>query len=201
MRTDNTVALHSHALGTLKYIRASIDAAGTIAVPGSAGIAMGTAGVLATCLASLPALAPYWMAIWIVAAVGAAAVGSMRMVRQAARGELTLTRGPTRKFILTLCPALLAGAVLTFVLTQVGEARLIPGIWLLLYGCAVLSAAMMSAPSIARFIGTMGAIFVLLGILAFELPEAWHAGNRLLGMGFGLLHLIFGSLIGRQSRE
>jgi len=199
MQTDNTVALHSHALGTLKYIRASIDAAGTIAVPGSAGIAMGTAGVAATFLVWIPLLSAYWMAIWIVAAVGAAAVGSMRMARQAARGELTLTRGPTRKFILTLCPALLAGAVLTFVLTQVGESRLIPGIWLLLYGCAVLSATMMSAPSTSRLIGTMGALFVLLGILAFELPERWH--NLILGLGFGALHLIFGVLIGHQSRE
>lgn len=199
MQTDNTVALHSHALGTLKYIRASIDAAGTIAVPGSAGIAMGTAGMAATCLVSIHRLAPYWMAIWIVAAIGAAAVGSMRMARQAARGELALTRGPTRKFILTLCPALLAGAVLTFVLSQAGESRLIPGMWLLLYGCAVLSATMMSAPSIARFIGTMGAIFVLLGVMAFALPETWH--NRILGVGFGALHLIFGVLIGRQSRE
>jgi hypothetical protein len=199
MRTDNTVALHSHALGTLKYIRASIDAAGTIAVPGSAGIAMGSAGVAATVLASLPPLSSYWMGIWIVAAVGAAAAGSMRMARQSARGELTLTRGPTRRLILTLCPALLAGAVLTAVLAQVGEARLIPGTWLLLYGCAVLSAAMMSAPSSARLVGAMGALFVLLGILAFELPGHWH--NLLLGVGFGALHLIFGVLIGRQSRE
>lgn len=199
MQTDNTVALHSHALGTLKYIRASIDAAGTIAVPGSAGIAMGTAGVAATFLASIHTLAPYWMAIWIVAAVGAAGVGSMRMARQSSRGELTLTRGPTRKFILTLCPALLGGAVLTAVLAGAGEARLIPGTWLLLYGCAVLSAAMMSAPSIARHIGAMAVLFVLLGVLAFEVPGRWH--NLLLGVGFGALHLIFGVLIGRVSRE
>jgi hypothetical protein len=199
MRTDNTVALHHHALGTLNYIRASIDKAGTFAVPGSAGIAMGTAGVTATFLSSTHWLSAYWMVIWIVAAVGAAAIGSMRIARQSARGELTLYRGPTRKFILCLCPALLAGAVLTAVLAQVGEARLIPGTWLLLYGCAVLSATMMSAASTARIIGAMGGLFVLLGVLAFELPERWH--NLLLGVGFGALHLIFGVLIGRQMRE
>ena len=44
---SNTVALDSHALGTLQYIRASIDAAGLLAVPGSAGIAMGAVGSLA----------------------------------------------------------------------------------------------------------------------------------------------------------
>jgi hypothetical protein len=199
MRTNNTVALHHHALGTLNYIRASIDAAGTFSVPGSAGIAMGTAGVAATFLASIPWLSAYWMAIWIVAAIGAAAVGSMRIARQSARGELTLYRGPTRKFILCLCPALLAGAVLTAVLAQAGEGRLIPGTWLLLYGCAVLSATMMSAAATARLLGAMGTFFVILGVMAFVLPERWH--NLFLGVGFGALHLIFGVLIGRTSRE
>jgi hypothetical protein len=198
MRTNNTVALDSHALGTLKYIRASIDAAGTFAVPGSAGIAMGTAGVTASFLSSIHFLSSYWIVIWLLAAVGAAAVGSMRIARQSARGVLTLYRGPTRKFILCLCPALLSGAVLTAVLAQAGQARLIPGTWLLLYGCAVLSATLMSAASTARLLGAMGALFVLLGILAFEVPGYWH--NLLLGVGFGALHLIFGVLIGRTSQ-
>jgi hypothetical protein len=198
MRTNNTVALDSHALGTLKYIRASIDAAGTFAVPGSAGIAMGTAGVTASFLSSIHLLSPYWIVIWLLAAVGAAAVGGMRIARQSSRGVLLLYRGPTRKFILCLCPALLSGAVLTAVLAQVGQACLIPGTWLLLYGCAVLSATLMSAASTARLLGAMGTLFVLLGVLAFEVPAYWH--NLLLGVGFGALHLIFGVLIGRTSQ-
>ena len=55
-RGHNTVALDSHALGTLQYIRASIDAAGLLAVPGSAGIAIGAVGILAALLVSLKAL-------------------------------------------------------------------------------------------------------------------------------------------------
>ena len=53
----NTVALDSHALGTLQYIRASIDAAGLLAVPGSAGIAMGAVGAWRPLLVSAEALA------------------------------------------------------------------------------------------------------------------------------------------------
>lgn len=199
MRTNNTVALDSHALGTLNYIRASIDAAGSFAVPGTAGIAMGTAGVAAAFLASIPALAAHWIAIWLMAAVGAAAVGAKLIARQSARGALMFYSGPTRKFILSLCPALLAGAVLTVVLGQVGEGRLIPGTWLLLYGCAVLSATLMTAASSARLLGSMGLLFVLFGTVAFVVPMAWH--NLILGVGFGALHLIFGVLIGRTSRE
>src|SRR6202000_933079 len=64
---SNTVALDSHALGTLQYIRASIDAAGLLAVPGSAGIAIGAVGIMATVLVSLKALAPHWLQIWLLA--------------------------------------------------------------------------------------------------------------------------------------
>jgi len=55
-RSNNTVAIDSHALGTLNYIRTSIEAAGTFAVPGIAGIAMGVVGVIATIVASIPGL-------------------------------------------------------------------------------------------------------------------------------------------------
>src|SRR5579864_359957 len=137
-RTDNTVAMDTHALGTLNYIRASIEAASAFALPGIAGIAMGGVGILATLVASLPGTSPYWLEIWLLAACGAAAVGVVLVARQPTRG-LTLYRGPARKFVLSLCPALLAGAVLTSVFWSDGHLNLIPGTWLLLYGCAVLS--------------------------------------------------------------
>ncbi len=81
----NTVALDSHALGTLQYIRASIDAAGLLAVPGSAGIAMGAVGVLAALLASIRALAGAWLQIWLVAGLVAVAFGTALMIHQVIR--------------------------------------------------------------------------------------------------------------------
>jgi hypothetical protein len=41
----------------------------------------------------------------------------------------------------------------------------------------------------------MGGLFVVCGALAFEIDPRWH--NLILGGGFGLLHLVFGFLIGR----
>ncbi|HZO21233.1 MAG TPA: hypothetical protein VFB37_01930 [Steroidobacteraceae bacterium] len=196
-RSDNTVALDSHALGTLNYIRASIEAASAFAVPGIAGIAMGAVGVGATVVSSIPVLAPYWLQIWLCAAIAASALGVLLVARQPARGAI-LYRGPARKFVLSLCPALLAGAVLTAVLWQVDESKLIPGMWLLLYGCAVLSASLMTSAAIMRLIATMGGLFVAYGLVAFELPPSWH--NFILGLGFGALHLVFGILIGRSDR-
>ena len=195
MRSNNTVAMDSHALGTLNYIRASIDAAGAFAVPGTAGLAMGAVGIAAAFVASIPALAPHWLLIWLAAATLAAGLGVILVARHRSEVGLTLYRGPARRFVLCLCPALLAGGVLTGVLCQVGQARLIPGVWLLLYGCAVLSAALMTAPVMMRLIGAMGGLFVLCGAIAFEAPSGWH--NVILGVGFGVLHLVFGFLIGR----
>ena len=196
MPTNNTVAMDSHALGTLNYIRASIDAAGAFAVPGTAGIAMGAVGLAAAGIASIPALAGYWLIIWLTAATVGAGLGVILVARHRSGVGLPLYRGPARRFVLCLCPALLAGGVLTAVLWQAGEARLLPGAWLLLYGSAVLSATMMTAPAMMRLIGTMGGLFVVCGALAFEVSPAWH--NVILGCGFGLLHLVFGFLIGRS---
>ena len=194
---SNTVAIDSHALGTLNYIRASIEAAGAFAVPGIAGIAMGVVGVIATLVASLPALANFWLEIWLIAAMLACAIGVLLIARQPARG-FVLYRGPARKFVLSLCPALLAGAVLSGVFWQEGLTSLVPGMWLLLYGCAVLSASMMTSAAMMRLIMLMGALFVVYGVVAFQLPPRWH--NYTLGMGFGVLHLLFGILIGRNER-
>jgi hypothetical protein len=195
MPSNNTVAIDSHALGTLNYIRASIDAAGAFAVPGTAGIAMGAVGVAAAGVASIPALAGHWLLIWLIAATLAAGLGVVLVARHRSGGGLALYRGPARRFVLCLCPALLAGGVLTAVLCQVGESRLLPGVWLLLYGCAVLSATLMTAPAMMRLIGMMGALFVICGAVAFEVSPNWH--NVILGGGFGVLHLVFGFLIGR----
>ena len=197
-RSNNTVALQSHALGTLNYIRASIEAAGAYAVPGIAGIAMGGVGVLATVLTSVPALAAYWLQIWLLAAIAASALGVLLVARQPTPG-FTLYRGPARKFVLSLCPALLAGGVLTMILWERAQTPLVPGVWLLLYGCAVLSASMMTVTQMVRPIATMGGLFVACGLLAFALPTGWH--NFILGLGFGALHLIFGALLGRTRVE
>jgi len=196
-RSDNTVAIDSHALGTLNYIRSSIEAAGAFAVPGIAGIAMGVVGCIATLVASLPGLAAHWLEIWLLAAIAASAIGAVLVARQPARGSM-LYRGPARKFVLSLCPALLAGAVLTVVFRQEGLASLIPGMWLLLYGCAVLTASLMTSAAMVRLIVLMGSLFVVYGVIAFQLPIRWH--NYTLGLGFGALHLLFGILIGRTDR-
>ncbi len=191
------IPIETRALGTLAYIRTSIESSGSMAVPGMAGIVMGAIGVLAAILASLPWGAPYWLGIWLAAAAIALAVGGAMMARETAQSGHARYLGPVRKFLLCLCPALLAGGVLTFVLWYGGTTGLIPGVWLLLYGCAVLSASTVTIARTMRLICIMGVLFMLLGLLAFVSPPGSH--TLILGMGFGALHTIFGILIGQVS--
>jgi hypothetical protein len=197
MQTNAPVPIESRALGTLSYIRASIDAAGSLAVPGAAGIVMGSIGTTAAVLVSLPAFGAYWLDIWMLAAIVAYLLGGALVLRQATRRGLSLTSSPIRKFMLCLSPPLFAGAVLTFTLSHAGIERLIPGMWLLLYGCAVLSASTVTSTLNLRLIGSMGGMFAALGLVALGAPSASH--TLILGCGFGLLHLIFGILIGHMN--
>ena len=191
------VPIESRALGTLAYIRASIESSGSMAVPGMAGIVMGGIGVLAALLAAQPRWSAYWLQIWLAAAAVAFVLGGTLTARQAERGGRVRYLGPFRKLLLCLCPLLLAGAVLTFVLWSTGMERLLAGMWLLLYGCALLSASTVTNAKTMRLICAMGALFVVLGMAAFALPA--RAQTWLLGLGFGALHILFGILIGRSN--
>ena len=195
--SEAPAAIESRALGTLAYIRASIESSSSMDVPGMAGIVMGIIGLLAAIVVSLPRWAAHWLGIWLAAAAVAFLLGGALVARQIVQRGHTRYLGPARKFLLCLCPALFAGAVLTQVCVTAGMANVIPGMWLLLYGCAVLSASTVTTAGIARLICIMGAIFVALGLMTFALPATAH--TAMLGLGFGVLHIIFGFLIGRSS--
>ncbi|HTV95321.1 MAG TPA: hypothetical protein VME42_04945 [Steroidobacteraceae bacterium] len=195
MQPDFPIPIETRALGTLAYIRRSIDASASMAVPGMAGVVMGAIGMLAAILASMPHWASFWLLIWASAGGIAFLVGGALMAREAAQSGHARYLGPVRKFILCLCPALLAGAVLSVVLWHAHMDGLLPGTWLLLYGCAVLSASTVTVASTMRLLCIMGALFVALGSCAFVLPAGSH--TAMLGLGFGVLHVVFGLLVGR----
>lgn len=191
MPSAKTVNLDSHAMATLRYIRESMDAAGGVAVPGSAGIAMGIVGLAATAMSLIPNFASHWFAIWLVAAAIAALAGALLMTRSASMVSFVGTGKPGRKLLLGLMPSLFAGAVMTAVLWKANYLGAAPGIWLLLYGCALISAGVVTKV-IVRW---MGGCFVALGMLALVTPQ--EVQIPLLGLGFGGMHILFGVLIAR----
>jgi hypothetical protein len=190
-KPDNTVQIDSHAVATLRYIRASMEGAASFAVPGSAGILLGAIGLLAAAFSSLPTMHEHWFAIWLWAAASAAAFGSIHMANQSSLHGFKLIGTPLRKFALCLFPSFCAGVVMTAVHWSYGNLHAIPGTWLLLYGCALVAASVTTT----RTIGILGALFAVLGCAALLLPDRLQI--LMLGAGFGGLHIIFGFLIGR----
>jgi hypothetical protein len=188
MRPSSTVMIDSHALATLRYIRASMDAARTVAVPGSAGIAVGAIGVAAAILTA-GVLHPYWLVTWIGAAVVGACTGAFLLAQQTSPHGFCLSGTPVRKVFLHLLPSLGAGAVLTLVLYRSGAPHAIPGTWLLLYGCALLHTSAVTT----RIIAVLGAVFVGLALAAFAASDAMQA--ILMGVGFGAVHISYGAVM------
>jgi hypothetical protein len=82
--------------------------------------------------------------------------------------------------------------VLTLALGQAGLTHLLPGAWLLLYGTSVVTGGSYSV----RPVPLMGLLFMLLGVAAFVSPAAW--GDAYMAIGFGGLHIVFGTVIWRR---
>jgi len=185
--------LDDGALENLRFIRDTLEQAGSFtAVPGWGGVVMGVVGLL-TALGAARFDSPQdWLLCWLAGATVASLVGVAAVIRKARLANLSLLSGPARKFALAFVPPLVVGALLTGSLWRAGAADLLPAVWLLLYGTAVITGGASSVP----IVPVMGAGFLLLGALTLVMPPGW--GNLLLALGFGGLHIVFGFLIARR---
>jgi hypothetical protein len=189
-RKPEPAGIENQALDNLRYIRQTMESAGSFtAVPGKGGIAMGLIALAASALARRQTRPEIWLAVWLIAALSALAVGVAAARHKAGPAALS---GPARKFILALLPALFAGAVLTLLFVRLNLYPQIPALWLLLYGAAVISGGSFSV----RVIPVMGICFLALGSAAVFTPPAW--GNFMLAAGFGGLQITFGFVISRR---
>jgi hypothetical protein len=84
------------------------------------------------------------------------------------------------------------GALLTIFLFRAGFIAAIPGMWLLLYGTAVVAGGAFSV----RVVPLMGFCFMVIGTVALFSPPSW--ADALMGAGFGGLHVGFGIWIARR---
>jgi hypothetical protein len=187
------VSLQSHAMDNLKFIRETMERAGSFtAVPGWGGFAMGVSALAASLIASRQSTREAWLLTWLLEGVFAIALGALAMKRKADHAQVPLMSAPARKFVLSFAPPLLVGALLTLVLYRAGFTGAIPGTWLLLYGTGVVTGGAFSV----RVVPVMGLCFMLIGAVALFCPLAW--GTAFLAAGFGGLHLVFGTIIARR---
>src|SRR5207247_7551445 len=114
------------------------------AVPGWGGILMGVSALMTAIVSTRLPSRNWWFASWLAEAGLALAIGGFTLVQKARAAKSPLLYGPGRKFALSLCPAMVAGAVLTAVLYQHQLFHLMAGTWLLLYGVSVVTAGAVS---------------------------------------------------------
>jgi hypothetical protein len=192
-RTDPPIALHERAMEDLRFIRQTMERAGSFtAVPGWGGVAIGLTGVAAALLASRQPTPGRWLIVWLAAAALAALVAAATLALKARRVRVPVSTGPGRKFLLSFLPPVGAAMALTAALYAHGAVALLPGLWLLSYGAAVVTAGTFSV----RIVPLMGIAFMVLGALALVTPAAW--GDAWMAAGFGGLHIGFGLLIARR---
>src|SRR4026209_48995 len=93
------LALHDHAMDNLRYIRETIERAGSFtAVPGIGGMLLGATAVAAAWIATHQAAGSGWLAVWLAESVIAAMIGIAGTAMKSRRAKLPLISGPGRKF-------------------------------------------------------------------------------------------------------
>jgi hypothetical protein len=190
---------HSHsrplpqrALEDLHYIRETMERSSAFtATPGWGQVWMGLTAIGAAGLASRQSTAAAWLAVWLLEAVVAVSTALVAMQLKARRSGLPLTSGPGRQFALSFLPPVGVAVLLTAALYHAGYTRLLPGVWLLLYGVGVGAGGAFSI-SLLR---AMGRCFFVTGAIALFVPAY---GTLLLAAGFGGLHMLFGAWIARK---
>ncbi|MGQ0647857.1 MAG: hypothetical protein ACT4P7_09815 [Gemmatimonadaceae bacterium] len=198
-------ALSDRAIDNLQYIRETMERAGTFTAISGRGIAAtGVIAIVAYGVSGNQLGSPRWLSAWVGAALFALVTSIVATYRKA-RGTSTPISGSLgRKLALAFLPALVAGAVITAVALRAGWFAALPGVWLIMYGAAVMAGGALSAP----IVPVMGASFMLLGALALGAPvvlaSAWEEASRtallnvFMALGFGGLHLVFGTAIARR---
>ncbi len=181
------IPIDARAADHLRYIRETMErAAEFTAVPGWGGLAMGITALAAALLASRQGTPQAWVAVWLAEAFVAVAIAAPAAATKARRANSSLFSGPGRKFVLSFAPPIVVGGFLTVALFQAGGFSFLPGMWMMLYGTAIVTGGAFSV----RAVPIMGLCLMGLGAGALFAPAQW--GNLFMAAGFGAVQIGFG---------
>lgn len=186
------IPIEGRAADNLRFIRDTMErAASFTAVPGWGGVAIGFTALVAGAVAFRRPV-PGQFLVWLVEGVTALTLGAVFVHWKSKRLAAPLRSRPALRALLSFAPPLAAGALLTWVLFRQQQLAAIAGMWMLLYGVAVVTGGAFSV----RIVPVMGICFMVCGALSFLAPAT--AQNLCLMAGFGGLHIVFGYLIARR---
>jgi hypothetical protein len=174
-------------MDNLAYIRNTMEAAGSFtAVSGWGMVAVGVLAALVAGVAARQSTQIAALQVWLGSAALLPIVMLGAIVQKARRAKMPLLSGPARKFVLSFSPPIVVGALLTVVMYRGGLVDAIPGMWLLLYGTAVVAGGAFSV----QIVPVMGLCFMAAGVVALFSPV--HLNQWIMGAAFGGLHIVFG---------
>src|SRR5258706_1917805 len=108
--SSDAVPLHAHAMDNLRFIRETMERAGSFtAVPGLGGMAMGVTAAAAAVLAARQVNFYPWLAIWVSEAFVAFVIGVTAAGRKARAASTELLSWPGGKVSMGLSPPIPAG--------------------------------------------------------------------------------------------
>ena len=187
------IPIDARAADHLRYIRETMERAAEVtAVPGWGGVAMGITALVAAYFASRQLTPDRWLSIWLIEAFVAVVIAASAAATKAHRANARLLSGPGRKFLLSFAPPIVVGGLLTYALSHAGLHSLLPGVWLLLYGTAIVTGGAFSV----RAVPIMGLCIMLLGAGALFVPLAM--GDFFMALGFGFVQVGFGVWIAQR---
>jgi hypothetical protein len=192
-KEEQPVNIGDRAIDNVKYIRDMMErSASFTAVPGYGGMLMGTTAVVAAYIASQQIYLRNWLIVWLTEAILAVSIGFLAMWQKSKIAGGSLNSAPARKFAFGFLAPLIAGVAITLGLWRYEHFAIMPPIWMLCYGAAVVTGGAFSV----RAVPVMGWFFMAFGAAAFALPAAY--GNYMMAASFGLTHIIFGAIIARR---
>jgi hypothetical protein len=198
LRQDETpqrepVNISDRAAENLKFIRETMERSTHFtAVPGYGGMLMGVTAIVAAYIAAQQPNLRDWLVVWLTEAALAFAIGLLAMWQKSKIAKTSLISAPARKFAFGFVPPLAAGIAITLGLRKFELYEMMVPVWMLLYGAAVVTGGAFSV----RIVPVMGWFFMATGAAAFILPAGY--GNILMGVTFGLLHILFGAVIAKR---
>ena len=128
----------------------------------------------------------------LIEATVAFLIGCWAIRAKALRFRTPVFGGSARRFAMTMSPPLVAGAIATAAFVRSDQLGTLPGLWLLLYGSAVVA----GGASSVRVVPLLGLSIMALAAAALFSPATW--GNAYLALGFGVLQIAFGIYIARR---
>ena len=155
------------------------------------------AGVVQAVVVPLPQTAPQeraYFAIWIVCCAAAAIVNYGAIAHWFVSDESARDRWQTRTVGLSILPALVLGAALSFALFEGGASRYLPGVW---FGCYAVG-LFASRTMIPRAATGIAAALLLAGIALLFAPASIALSWWILPAGFGVAQMTIGALLLRE---